>query len=73
MVDRQKALVELVTAWAEYEMRMNGIGSEAKKIAVNNPGLVQKIDSVTNDLMSSPDDQRKLALQLAIAELSRSG
>jgi hypothetical protein len=73
MVDRQKTLVELVTAWAEYEMRMYGIGSEAKKIAVNNPGLVQKIDSVTNDLMSSPDDQRKLALQLAIVELSRSG
>ena len=72
MVDRQKALVEFVTAWAEYQMRMGGLGSESKKLAVNNTPLEQMIARITDDLASSPDDQRRLAMQLAIVEFSKS-
>ena len=72
MVDRQGTLVEFVTAWAEYQMRLNGIGSEAKKLAVDNPGLQQMIGRIADSIAASPDDQRQLAMQLAIAEFSRS-
>ncbi|HZY71069.1 MAG TPA: hypothetical protein VFF67_08865 [Thermoplasmata archaeon] len=71
MVDRQKTLIEFVTAWAEYQMRLSGIGSEAKKLAADNPGLHQMIGRITDELASSPEDQRQLALRLAIAEFSR--
>jgi hypothetical protein len=73
MVDRQKALIDFVTAWAEYEKRMTGIGSEAKKLAEGDPALGRMIARITDELMSSPDDQRRIAMQLAIAELSRTG
>ncbi|HEV8049381.1 MAG TPA: hypothetical protein VGP88_02180 [Thermoplasmata archaeon] len=72
MVDRQKTVVEFVTAWAEYQMRLSGIGAEAKKLAVNNNPLEAMIARITDDLASSPDDQRRLAMQLALAEFSRS-
>lgn len=72
MADRQQTLVEFVTAWAEYEMRLSGVGSEAKKLVVNNPGLLQMIARITDDLASSPEDQRRLAMRLALAELSTS-
>jgi hypothetical protein len=73
MVDRQKTLVEFVTAWAEYQMRLSGLGSEAKKLAVGNPALQQMIARITDDIASSPDDQRHLAMQLALAEFSKTG
>ncbi|MCI4327656.1 MAG: hypothetical protein L3K16_08525 [Thermoplasmata archaeon] len=73
MVDRQKAIVEFVTAWAEYQMRLSGIGSEAKKLAVHNTPLEQMIGRIMDDLASSPDDQRTLSMRLAIAEFSKSG
>jgi hypothetical protein len=73
MVDRQKTWIEFVTAWAEYEMVLRGIGAEPKKLAVNNSVLEQMVGRITDDLQSSPDDQRQLAMQLAIAEFSRSG
>jgi hypothetical protein len=73
MVDRQKTWAEFVTAWAEYEMLLRGIGASPKKLAVNNSGLEQMIGRITDDIASSPDDQRKLAMQLALAELSRAG
>jgi hypothetical protein len=73
MVDRQKALVEFVVAWAEYEKRMTGIGSEAKRLAETDPALSRMIARITDELMSSPDDQRRIAMQLALAELSRPG
>jgi hypothetical protein len=72
MVDRQRKLIEFVAAWAEYEKRMTGIASEAKKLADNDPGLFQMISRITDDLSSSPDVQRDIAKQLALAELSRS-
>lgn len=72
MVDRQKTLIEFVTAWAEYQTRMTGIGSEAKRLAEGNPALHQMIARITDELASSPDAQRELAMQLALAELSKS-
>lgn len=72
MVDRQKALVEFVRAWAEYQMGMSGIGFEAKKLAVHNTPLEQMIARITDDLASSPDEQRNLAMRLALAEFSSS-
>lgn len=71
MVDRQRTLVDFVTAWAEYQMRLSGIGSEAKKLAIDNPGLHQMIGRITDELASSPEDQRQLALRLAIAEFTK--
>ena len=73
MVDRRKTLVEFVTAWAEYEMRMSGIGSEAKKLVENDRSLHQMVARITDDLARSPDVQRELAMQLAIAEFSTAG
>jgi hypothetical protein len=72
MVDRQKTLVEFVTAWAEYQMRMTGVGSAAKQHAANDPALQQMIGRITDDLASSPQDQRLLAMQLAFAEFAKS-
>jgi hypothetical protein len=72
MVDRQQTWIEFVTAWAEYEMVLRGIGANPKKLAVNNSALEQMAGRITDDIASSPDDQRKLAMQLALAELSRS-
>jgi hypothetical protein len=72
MVDRQKTLVEFVTAWAEYQMRLSGVGSETKKLAVNNSPLEAMIARITDDLASSPEDQRQLAMRLALAEFSKS-
>jgi hypothetical protein len=72
MVDRQKTWTEFVTAWAEYEMLLRGIGSGPKKLAVNNSGLEQMVGRITDDLASSPEDQRLLAKQLALAEFSKS-
>jgi hypothetical protein len=71
MVDRQRTLIEFVRAWAEYEKNMNNIGSEAKKLAQEDPALYQMIARITDDLMSSPDIQRDVAMQLAIAEFSK--
>jgi hypothetical protein len=71
MVDRQRTLVEFVTAWAEYQIRMGNIGSEAKKLTENNPPLHQMIARITDELASSPDSQRELAMRLAIAEFSK--
>jgi hypothetical protein len=73
MVDRQKTLVEFVAAWADYEKKMHNIGFEAKKLAESDPALYQMIARITDDLMSSPDVQRQVAMQLALAEFSRSG
>ena len=73
MVDRQKTWIEFVTAWAEYEMLLRGTSSEARKLAVKNSELEQMIARITDDLASSPDDQRALARQLALAEFSKSG
>lgn|GEM_PF-4770821 len=70
MVDRQKRLIEFVTAWAEYEKRMSGIGMEARKLVEHDPPLRQMVDRVTDELMRSPDIQRQLAMQLAIAEFT---
>ncbi|MFI5414679.1 MAG: hypothetical protein ACHQ16_03315 [Candidatus Lutacidiplasmatales archaeon] len=53
-------------------MILRGIGSEPKKLAVNNTALEQMIGRIVDDIASSPDDQRKLAMQLALAELARS-
>jgi hypothetical protein len=72
MLDRQKRFEEFVTAWAEYAMLLRGVGAEAKKLAVNNSPLEAMIARITDDLASSPDDQRQLAMRLAIAEFSRS-
>jgi hypothetical protein len=72
MVDRKQKLIEFVTAWAEYERRMTGIGSEAKKLAEDDPALHQMIARITDDLSSSPDVQRDIAKQLALAEISKS-
>ncbi|HZY92969.1 MAG TPA: hypothetical protein VFG07_09415 [Thermoplasmata archaeon] len=71
MVDRQKTLVEFVVAWADYEKRMSGIGSEARKFAEGDAALQQMVSRVTDELMRSPDVQREIAMQLAIAEFSR--
>lgn len=71
MVDRQKTLVEFIVAWADYEKRMSGIGSEARKHAEADPALQQMVSRVTDELMRSPDVQREIAKQLAIAEFSR--
>lgn len=73
MVDRQKTLVEFVTVWAEYQMRMSGLGEEAKKIESKDPALRQMIARITDEIASSPEDQRILAKQLALAEFSKSG
>ena len=72
MVDRQKTLVEFVSAWADYQMRISDLGSEPKKLAVYNNPLEQMIARITDDLASSPDDQRLLAMRLALAEFSKS-
>jgi hypothetical protein len=72
MVDRQKTLVEFVTAWAEYEKRLQGVGSAAGKLAENDPPLQQMIARISDDVMSSPDLQRQLAMRLALAEFSKS-
>lgn len=71
MVDRQQRLVEFVIAWAEYEKRMNGVASEAKKVAGDDPALHQMIARITDDLSSSPDAQRQVAMRLALVELSK--
>ena len=73
MVDRQRALIEFVTVWAEYQKRMGSIGSEAKKLAEKDPALHQMIARIMDDLNSSPEAQRQLALQLALAEFTRHG
>lgn len=73
MVDRQKALVDFVTAWADYEKRMTGIASEVKTLAQHDPTLHQMVARITDELASSPDAQRQLAMRLALAEFSRSG
>jgi hypothetical protein len=52
---------------------MTGIGSEAKRLAEKDPGLSQMIARITDELSSSPDDQRRIATQLALAELSCPG
>ena len=70
VVDRQKRLIEFVTAWAEYEKNMSGIGMEARKVVEHDPPLRQMVDRVTDELMRSPDIQRQLAMQLAIAEFT---
>ena len=71
-VDRQKRLIEFVAAWAEDQMRISNQGSEVKNLAVNNNPLEQMIARITDDLASSPDDQRRLAVQLALTEFSKS-
>lgn len=73
MVDRQKTWTEFVKAWAEYELLLRGIGAGPKKLAVNNTELEQMIGRIADDLASSPEDQRRLAMQLALAEFSKSG
>jgi hypothetical protein len=72
MVDRQKALVEFVTAWADYENRLHDVGSEAMKLAANDPRLHQMIARIVDDVACSPELQRQVAMRLALAEFSRS-
>lgn len=71
MVDRTKTLIEFITAWADYERRMSGIGLGALEAAKADPALRQMVSRITDELMRSPDVQRDLAMKLAIAEFSR--
>ena len=71
MVDRQKMLVDFVTAWAEYERRMTDVGSVSRKAVAHDPDLQQMVLRITDELARSPEVQRDLAMRLALAEFAK--
>ena len=70
-MSRQDTLRELVIAWAEYERSITGIVAEAQASVAHDGGLHQAVGMLGSVIDGSADLRRSIALQLAIAEVSR--